>query len=460
MGGKEKRENRGTPGGRSRSGGAPLSRRKFLASAALAGAGVVVTHVPLRRKRVPVTSAVSDINVGLIGAGSQGRILMQLCLKIPGIRFLAVTDVWPYHQQYAANILKRFDQEVSVYADYREMLAKEKGLDAVIVATPDWKHSEQAIACMRAGRHVYCEKEMASTIEDAREMVLASRSTRRLLQIGHQRRSNPRYWHVHNLIRKEGLLGQVTHTFGQWNRAQLLEQGWPSRHVLSEDDLKRHGYDTMFRLRNWRWFRKFSGGPIADLGSHQIDIFNWFLQANPAAVMASGGSDYYKKSEWYDNIMAIYEYRTKEGPVRGFYQVLNTTSHGGYTEAFMGMSGSVVISEDPRVGFFFREPHAQTRSWEDEAEKVKAMERDAIELKIGETRRAGKVDKKTLKLEAAAQKPAHQPHLENFFDAIRGKAKLTCPAEAAFDTAVTILRTNEAVAAQRRITYAPEEFKA
>ena len=63
-------------------------------------------------------------------------------------------------------------------------------------------------------------------------------------------------------------------------------------------------------------------------------------------------------------------------------------------------------------------------------------------------------------MEADAAKPVHQPHLENFFDSIRGKTKLTCPAEVAFETAVPILRTNEAVASGRRIELSPAEYKA
>jgi len=73
------------------------------------------------------------------------------------------------------------------------MLDKEQDLDAVIVATPDFWHSPHTVACLEAGLHVYCEKAMSNTLDGARKMVLAARKTKRLLQIGHQRRSNPKY---------------------------------------------------------------------------------------------------------------------------------------------------------------------------------------------------------------------------------------------------------------------------
>ena len=68
--------------------------------------------------------------------------------------------------------LKRLKHPVTAYSDYKEMLAKEKDkLDAVIVATPDWMHAEHTIACLKAGLHVYCEKEMSNDLEKAKQIL-------------------------------------------------------------------------------------------------------------------------------------------------------------------------------------------------------------------------------------------------------------------------------------------------
>jgi len=406
-------------------------------------------------------SKLNDVNIALVGVGSQGQNLMVACLKIPGIRFQAVCDIWPYNRDRVVKILNReYGQSAKGYEDFRRMLAKEKGLDAVIIATPDWVHSEQAVACLEARKHVYCEKEMSHTIEGARRMVRAAARTGRLLQIGHQRRSNPRYLHGRKMIVEDRILGKLTHAYGQWNRAQLVEATWPAKYALSTEALKRHGYDTMERFRNWRWFRKFSGGPISDLGSHQIDIMEWFFRSRPSAVTAIAGRDYQNRGDWYDNIMAIYEFKTPDGPATAFYQVLNMTSHRAYYEAFMGNDGSLEISEDPKVGFLFREATAGSLEWGDLASRIMSMGSEAIELKIGESRRTlGAKDPEALRLKAELLKPVHQAHLENFFDAVRGRGKLSCPADLAFESAVTVLRTNEAVAAGRRLAYAPADFK-
>lgn len=436
-----------------------LTRREFVSAAAATG---LMLTLPAASWAQDKPKKVDDLNVAIIGPGSQGRLLMTMTLKIPGIRYVAVCDVWPYHQKYARNILKKYGHTVNVYDDYREMLAKEKGLDAVIVATPDWMHAEHAIACLEAGLHVYCEKEMSNSLAKAREMVLAARRTGKLLQIGHQRRSSPRYQHALNMIYKDKILGRITNTYAQWNRARLLEFGWPKKQVMDADTLKRWGYGSMEEFRNWRWYRKYSGGPMADLGSHQIDVFNWFLKTPPRAVLASGGLDYYTEQpgrDWYDNVMAIYEYQTEAGPVRGFYEVLNTTSMGGFYEQFMGDEGSLVISDDGKTGYVYREVIAKRREWEDEAEKVEKMGRDAIELKIGETLK-GKAGSEAEReaMVAEANKDTRLLHLENFFGAVRGGPPLTCPADVAYDTAVSVLTANDAVASGCRREFKPDEF--
>ena len=302
-----------------------LYRRDFIKNSLVAGGGILIApHL------AKAHSANGELNVAIVGLGIQGRVLLDAMLNIPGIRYRAVCDIWEYSRTYGQRKLKREGYEVNAYENIDDMLEKEKDLDAAIIATPDLWHARHTNACLKAGLHVYCEKMMARTAEEARSMVVTARETGKLLQIGHQRRSNPRYQHAYNnLIKKAKIPGRITNINGQWNRAVTADARWPRKFEIDQATLQRYGYENMHQFRNWRWFKSLSGGPISDLGAHQIDIFNWFLDAYPKSVFASGGADYYPTREWYDNVMVIYEYDTSYGPVRAFYQTLTTTSAGG-----------------------------------------------------------------------------------------------------------------------------------
>ena len=250
--------------------------------------------------------------------------------------------------------------EVNAYENYEDLLAKEKDLQAVVVATPDFWHAPITNTCLKAGLHVYCEKMMSNTIDGARSMVKTMRETGKLLQIGHQRRSNPRYLFTKNrLLGDAKFCGRLTAAQAQWNRAVAADLGWPKHSDMSSDQLAKYGFKDMHQFRNWRWFKGLGGGPLSDLGAHQIDIFNWWLETPPKSVIASGGLDYYTNHDWYDNAMVIYEYPLAQGVARAFYQVQTTTSAGGgYFEMFMGDDGTIKMSEDPSLCAIYREARA------------------------------------------------------------------------------------------------------
>ena len=441
-----------------------MNRRDFVRSVTAAGASLAVARQALAEQAIATAQKKStdELNVALIGAGAEGRILTEASLRIPGIRFKAICDIWEYSQRYSQRYLKKYGHEANVYEDYKELLEKEKDLDAAIIATPDWMHAEHANACMNAGLHVYCEKEMSNSLVKARTMVETARTTGKLLQIGHQRRSNPRYIHAFdNLILKTGLLGRVTHANAQWNRSKTEDLGWPKKYEISAETLAKYGYASMSQFRNWRWYKKYGGGPIVDLGSHQIDLFAWVFKNNPKSVIASGGVDYYPHHEWYDNVMCIFEYENDKGTARAFYQTLTTSKHGGFYETFMGEDGTIVISEvSQRGNAAEREAHAE--DWEIHAKTgllnpVKApIRRSSTKNTLVDVRVTLEAGKWPLPIELA--KPAHQPHLENFFDAIRFGKPLNCPAEVGYETAVAVLACNDAVRTNQRIEFKESDF--
>jgi len=447
----------GTPG--------PLSRRDFV-RAAFGGAGLALAAcAPAPTATAPAaatTAANSRIRYALIGLGAQGRVLLDALQKIGTIELVAIVDIWPYTRKYTKNLLSRSGITVNDYESTEEMLAAEKSLDAAIVATPDFVHAPITNLCLRAGLHVYCEKMMSNTVEGARSMVATMRETGKLLQIGHQRRSNPRYrFALNRLLNDAKICGRLTAAQGQWNRAASPDLGWPKKSDMPPELLGKYGFESMHQFRNWRWFKALGGGPLSDLGAHQIDIFPWFLGVHPKTVMASGGVDYYQGRECVDNAMVIYEFPMPDGStVRAFYQVQTTTSAGGgYFEYFMGDQGSLRMSENPRLCVLYREAAAPDWSpWvgknylRAQPAPVAAPSDTAVDVR--ETAPLQSYD-----IPVTFAKAIHQPHLENFFSAMRGQATLNCPADEAYSSEYIIHKANQALEARQILSFTPEEFE-
>jgi predicted dehydrogenase len=446
----------------------PLSRREFLSKSTL-GAGLVL-GAPSILKAKAAGAPTDDIRVAFIGCGKQQEVLFNAMVNIPGIRFVAACDIMKARVGRTFSAIKsRFDYNIERYIDAQEMLDKEE-IDAVFVSTPDFWHAPHTIMALEAGCHVYCEKMMSNTIDGARSMVAAMDRTGNLCQIGHQRRSNPRYrFTLNELIHKENICGQLINVNGQWNRALSSSQDIVSKPSIlpKADILREFGFNNgadgslseeelRHRFLNWRFYTELSGGPISDLGAHQIDIFTWFLGVQPKSVMASGGRSYFKDREHFDNVMCIFDYDTPQGSARAFYQVLTTTSAGGgYYEAFMGTEGTIEISEREAYTNIYKESGADQAKWDDlvrrgllkkEAYGVAAGGSDAIA-----SYESAPPDKYALP--GGLSKQPHTSHIENFYNTIRGKDKLTCDARHALEAEAPIYWVNPAAETNQIINF-------
>ena len=448
----------------------PLSRRDFLAKSA--GAGLVLGAPNLLRA---AEGGQDDINVALIGFGKQGDVLFNCLKNIPGLHFQAVCDISDWNRKRGMGQIRSLKKYTPKgYMDIDEMLATEKGLDAAVIATPDFWHSPHTVKCLEAGLHVYCEKMMSNTIDGARAMVRAMEKTGKLCQIGHQRRSNPRYRFVHEqLINGNKICGQIINANAQWNRSLSASQDIGGKDiskniVVPADVLAKYGFKDMHQYLNWRVYRDLSGGPISDLGAHQIDIFNWFLGTTPKSVFASGGSDYFKQREHFDNVMCIFDYDTPQGGVRAFYQVLTTTSAGGgFWESFMGTDGNVKISEIASTSVIYREagfdgmPGSNTAKWEELVKRGYLKRKAAAPPPVsdsGAVKAYQSAAPEAYELPGDINKPAHQPHLENFFAAVRGQAKLNCDARHAFESEAPIFWVNPSALSRQPIEFKSEHL--
>ena len=446
-----------------------FDRRTFVKGAA-ATAAFLPSFSILRAEDKDITIGPKDdtINVAMIGFGAEGKVLAASLVRIPGVRVRAVCDIWKFEQQRAKAFFKGYGHEVTTYEDYKEMLSKEdKNIDAVIVATPDWMHCEHTCACLRAGKHVYCEKEMSNRLELAAEMCRVQKETGKLLQIGHQRRSNPRYRHCFEHI-VPNMLGRVTTAYAQWNRT--LAPFFSYKKPPKQEVLTKYGYTNPEQFHNWRWFYKYGGGSMVDLGSHQIDLFIWAWGVPPSSVTAIGGKDAFNPPrEAYDRMYCIYEFKMPDGTKNeAIYQVISSNARGGFYEQFMGVNASLTIAEISARGNTvqreLRQGGLSEAEWQKFIDKgwILPTEGDKVKKEVTkdiavDTRISAQANGNQLAIEM--NKPAHMPHLENFFAACRHGAALNCPAELAYESAVAVLAANKSADSHAKYVFKPEEFK-
>src|SRR4051812_33680701 len=166
-----------------------ISRRKFIKAAALAGAAPLVLRPGLWAAE---NSPSSQVSLGFIGLGTQGRGLLGGFLNRNDTRVVAVSDVDTTRRESAkATVEGHYAKATAAgtykgctgYNDFRELLAR-KDIDGVVIATPDHWHALISIAAAQAGKDIYCEKPMAHTILEGRAMVNAVRANKRVLQVG------------------------------------------------------------------------------------------------------------------------------------------------------------------------------------------------------------------------------------------------------------------------------------
>ena len=474
-----------------------MNRRGFLRNSAYATGG---TFLALTSKSAIAqgTAPTRTIKCALVGCGAQGDRLRNASKDVPGIQWVAACDIWKYNRTAVARRMMAENRHqvngtVNEYDTIEELLEKETGLEAVFIATPDFLHAPFSRMCLEKGKSVYCEKMMSNTIEGARDMVKAQKETGGIFQVGHQRHSNPRYLHLRDVVmRKYNLLGRVTHCYGQWNRgvSASIPLEMPKHQEVPTALLAKYGYDDANQFRNWRFFKKFGGGPIADLGAHQIDMFNWMYDAKPLSIMATGGVDYYDGKdgranfELPDNVMCMYEYKLPTGTMRAYYQVLTTTGSQGYYEKHMGIEGTAIISESQSYNQLYSEPTTSV-DWDKLARltpPVMVKPDDAVKNKFWEFDRTWEKPKpasyalnplakavadvresKALtpwELPVALNRPPHAPHIQNFIEAVQTKnyGHLNCPVEMALICAVTVLKAYESLATGAKVEFKPEEF--
>jgi predicted dehydrogenase len=328
-----------------------LGRRNFLKVVAgvpaLAGLGVAAAlEGPVRG---------GPVRVGFIGIGGEGRVLLaQTDPAYADVR--ALCDINPDQLTKADEVLAKTKRpSARHYAEWRDMLQKED-LEAVIIAVPLWAHAEVTAGCLDAGKHVLCEKMMAWDAAGCERMRVAAEKSGRILEIGYQRNYNPMYQAAYTGIVRAGVLGEVYHARLAWHRnGPWRRQGAPPS---ADYDPSKWGYPSFDHLWNWRLYKRYSRGLLAELGSHQVNIANWFFGAAPEAALGSGTIARYPDREVWDHVYATFEY---PGGRTATFSAIESNAFDNYYEAFFGTKGTLIMQGESEA-FLFEEGNGAPKS--------------------------------------------------------------------------------------------------
>lgn len=395
---------------------APINRREF-------GKGVAVGALASLPASARSFSANERVQLGFIGVGNRGDQLLDAFLTHKDCEVVAFADVY---EPYLEPANQKAGGKATLYHDYRKLL-EHKGLDAVVVATPDHWHAIQFIDACKAGKDVYVEKPLSLTISEGRRMVETAREMKRVTQVGLHRRSSAFIIEAMKQLR-DGAIGKITMAKSYHHRNES-----PMGIGNPKDSEPPAGLDWDFWLGpapkvafnsnrclyKFRWFYDYSGGQLTNFGTHYLDVIQWALgQDAPKSVCAMGGKYVVEDNrEIPDTMEAVWEY---DGCLATFSQINANAAPGnmkGVEMEFRGTKGTLYMHEG--------------RGFEIVPENIRTEELPALSpIKRKENAKQGQ-----------AVKPARGPemgkkgssdtaaHARDFLDCVKSREQTHCPVE-------------------------------
>lgn len=269
------------------------TRRQFLKQASWTAAGLSVIRLQAAPRQV---SPNEKLNIGVIGVAGRGGDNLK---EVSHENIVALCDV--DERNLAAAAQKH--PQAKKYSDFRRLI-EQKDIDAIVVSTPDHTHAVAAVAALRSGRHLYCEKPLSRTISEARIITDLARKEKRVTQIGTQIHAGTNYRRVVELV-QSGAIGAVNevHVFASavYGGMELPKEYPPVPAGLDYDlwlgPVEHRPYSPEWVPFKWRSWWAFGGGSLADFGCHFMDLPYWALNLkNPVHVEVVDGPPVHKES--------------------------------------------------------------------------------------------------------------------------------------------------------------------
>jgi predicted dehydrogenase len=308
-----------------------INRRRFLqSSAALAAASYFVDPAAAAQP-----GGNERVRVAIIGVAGQGGWNLGQVVATNLAEIVALCDV----DDPRAAAARKAHPKAAYFNDYRQMLDKQKDIQAVLIATPDHHHALAAVPAMRAGKHVYCEKPLAHSVHEVRVMMATAAKQRVVTQMGTQiHNTGDNYRRVVEIV-QAGVLGPIRRVHVWCNRRPdemfLVKENTPVPEGLHYDlwlgPAPQRGWPPYRRGAHplpqfdWRWWWDFGGGVLADMACHFMDLPHWALNLRYPTTVAGTGRVVHKGDNTVPSLLQVdYEY-----PARGNSPPVHLTWYHG-----------------------------------------------------------------------------------------------------------------------------------
>lgn len=418
-------------------------RRNFLK--AIAGAPALVALGAAAATSGPTSGG--PVKAGVIGVGGMGTELVARCQK-EFIDIKAVCDINPRNRgKVAAAMVKAGWPQPKEYEEWREMLEKED-IEAVVNATPLWAHADIVVGCLDAGKHVLSEKMMAKTEPDCRRMLEAAQRSKKVLEIGYQRYYNSMYQAAYDNIIKAGTLGDIYHARLVWHRGN----NWRRKQDPPTPDYNpsKWGYPDWDHLLNWRVYKQYSEGLVAELGSHMITVANWFFDSAPETVYTTGGIHRFKDREVFDHVYSTFEY--PGGRTVTFSSIESNGFEDAY-EMFLGTKGTLILRHEVEAYLYGEgkdDAPVQATKVETSPQSSSNPVADASATRPTSDTAGRSVSTQTQT--GTDRGLSYRDEIAGFCAAVRTGQPVRCGPEKAMRSAVTVFAANQSADQKARVT--------
>lgn len=433
------------------------SRRDFIKKSALATAGTYFGAVGFSAKSYGNIIGSNDrVRVGVVGYSDRFRGSLLPCFinhyKELNFDMVAVSDIWRLRREEAEVTLKeKLGHGIKTFRNNDELYSS-KEIDAVIISTADFQHALHGIEAVKGNCDAYIEKPFAETMDDARAALKAIKESKKIIQIGSQRRSGTNYHAAANFV-KEGKFGAITMVELTWNVNQPAR--W--RRLKAVEMMKEQDTDwKRFQMNRpvepfsarkhleFRLFWPYSSGLPGQWMSHQIDTVHWFSGLkHPRSCVANGGIYFWKDGrENWDTMTAVFDYGAEKDPKNGFQVTFASRMHNGEDrpkELYYSNGGEMNLNTNMVSAFGgLQERHAEDLNMQ--ANLLPEMSLKKVEEKVETGANTGG-DNLT------------SNHMRNWMECVRSRKETNAPVEAGYSHAIACIMANAAARTGTKVTF-------